>query len=197
MTELTSAERPPIFLGSGSSGATLSPCRTWRYCLWRRWTDRPIYASDADFSITPGTVNDSIIGNDSGNMCAFIGLNPSTADETEDDPTIRRCIGFAKSWGCDGIAMLNLFAFRATDPKDMKAAVDPVGPWNDEAIRRVTSICRMTICCWGTHGVHRFRDSHVKALLFRKQAFCLGRSKDGYPKHPLYLKSNTERQVFL
>lgn len=184
----------PTFLGGGASGATFSPCRTWRYCLWRRWVERPIHRSDCDLS-PPGD-DDPIVGYDNGNMVAFIGLNPSTADETADDPTIRRCIGFAKSWGCDGIAMLNLFAFRATDPKDMKAFRSPVGQLNDSAILRVTSKCRMTICCWGVHGGFKNRDSHVKALLFRKQTFCLGKTKDGHPKHPLYLPASTERLVF-
>jgi hypothetical protein len=175
----------PQFLGSGVSGATFSPCRTWRYCLWRRWRDHGIF-----------DIDDTRLGDDNQDVCAFIGLNPSTADELEDDPTIRRCIGFAKSWGFGGIAMLNLFAFRATDPKDMKAARDPVGPWNDDALRRVTRVCRSTICCWGAHGSFRFRDSHVKALLFRKSTYCLGRTNDGQPKHPLYLKATTERLVF-
>jgi hypothetical protein len=180
-----SLEIPEQFLGSGASGATFSPCRTWRYCLWRRWRDHGIF-----------DIADTRVGDDNQDVVAFIGLNPSTADESEDDPTIRRCIGFAKSWGFGGIAMLNLFAFRATDPKDMKAAIEPVGPWNDEAIRRVTRTCRSTICCWGAHGSYRYRDAHVRSLLYRKSCYCLGRTNAGHPKHPLYLKADTERLVF-
>ena len=108
----------------GCSGAIFSPCRTWRYTLTRDW----------------------LLGN--GERVAFIGLNPSTADETLDDPTIRRCINYAKAWGYSGMTMLNLFGYRATDPEDMKAFREPIGPENDahiiaeagkaeEAIKRV------------------------------------------------------------
>ena len=82
-----------------------SPCRRYRYTLWRDWNP-----------LLPDNV-----------YAMFIGLNPSTADETNDDPTIRRCINFAKSWGCDSFCMTNIFAFRATDPKVMIAEPEPVG----------------------------------------------------------------------
>ena len=88
------------------TGAIFSGCRTYRYTLWRSW-DR-----------------------DKGDVM-FIGLNPSTADETLNDPTVRRCINYAKSWGYGGIYMANMFAFRATDPKEMKQAKDPIGYRND------------------------------------------------------------------
>lgn len=99
-----------------SSGAEFSPCRVWRYALWRRW----------DFGSRC-------------NMVAFVGLNPSTADESLDDATIRRCINFAKSWGYDGMYMLNAYAFRATDPRDMKAFHEPIGKDNDCTIARISS----------------------------------------------------------
>ena len=94
-----------------SKGARFSVDRKYRYALWRHWN-----------------------GNKERNYVAFVGLNPSTADEKTDDPTIRRCMGFARSWGFNGIWMINAFAFRATKPKDMKAAIDPIGPDNDYAI---------------------------------------------------------------
>lgn len=171
------------FLGAGKSGATFSPDRSYRYCLWRRWREEFVREID-----------DSIIAPDNHDICAFIGLNPSTADENEDDPTIRRCIAFAKSWGFGGIAMLNLFAFRATDPAVMKSAPQAVGEWNDECLKRVTSVCGQTIACWGTHGAFLHRGALVRSMLFRRNLCHLGLSKDGHPKHPLYLRADTTRE---
>ncbi|MEJ2043677.1 MAG: DUF1643 domain-containing protein [Reinekea sp.] len=119
----------------------------------------------------------------------FIGLNPSTADETEDDPTIRRCINYAKSWGYGGIHMVNLFAFRATDPKIMKKETNPVGPLNDLWITKQFLESKITIAAWGNHGKHMRRDIHVKKIL-DGSLFCLEKSKYGNPKHPLYLKKD-------
>ena len=146
------------------SHAILSECRTYRYALTRIWGAGP-------------------------KRCAFIGLNPSTADETADDPTIRRCVGFAKAWGCDGLVMLNLFAFRATDPKVMLAAADPVGPENDAYLKRLVVQEGPTVAAWGVHGSHRGRSLAVLDLL-EYPLFCLGRTKDGKPKHPLYLPAS-------
>ncbi len=144
------------------SGAEFSPCRLYRYSLWRLWDDRP--------------------------KVAFIGLNPSTADETADDPTIRRCIGYASDWGYGGLYMLNLFAFRATDPKDMKAASDPVGPDNNLALTGHALTCAKTIAAWGNDGLYRARSAAVRAMLPR--LYCLGLNANGEPKHPLYLAKN-------
>jgi hypothetical protein len=170
-----------VFFGDSASGATFSQCRIWRYALWRRWIDSRIEAID-------GTDQ----GPDFQRMVAFIGLNPSTADETEDDPTIRRCISFAKSWGYDGVVMLNLFAFRATDPKAMKAAADPVGPENDECLKRAAGLFPMKIAAWGNHGVHRNRHYAIRGFLPPSQLHVLGVTKDGHPKHPLYLRSDLQ-----
>lgn len=140
------------------NGALFSPCRTYRYVLQREWGYTGVNA-------------------------VFIGLNPSTADETKDDPTIRRCIGYAKAWHCDGLIMLNLFAFRATDPNVMRAAADPVGPDNDKWLKR---LCGFTaVAAWGTHGTYRNRENEVRALL--PNLHCLKLTKDGHPAHPLYL----------
>lgn len=141
-----------------------SPDKAYRYSLWRMWG--------------PGEI-----------PCLFIGLNPSTADETEDDPTIRRCKNFAKSWGCDSLIMTNLFAYRATDPKHMKAASDPIGPDNDAWLIRLSSIAKIKVAGWGVHGSHLERSLAVIDLLNGLQ--CLGFTKDGYPKHPLYLRSDS------
>jgi hypothetical protein len=98
-----------------------------------------------------------------------IGLNPSTADATTDDPTIRRCIGFAKRERLGGLVMLNLFAFRATDPKRMRCADDPVGPDNDHAIREAVAANRrlgsVFVAAWGAHGSHLRRDAKVHAMI--------------------------------
>lgn len=155
-----------------ASGATFSSCRRYRYALWRHW-DWQGYA----------------------NCVAFIGLNPSTADETADDPTIRRCIGFAKAWGYGGLYMLNLFAFRATLPDDMKREPDPVGPENDEQLSYYQTHVGKVIAAWGKHGAHRGRQIDVTKV-FRGPVYCLGTNGDGSPKHPLYLKSDTQPQLF-
>jgi hypothetical protein len=143
-------------------GATISPCGLYRYSLWRKWKQGP--------------------------MCVFVGLNPSTADATLDDPTIRRCIGFAKSWGFSGLMMLNLFAYRATDPGDMKAAADPVGPDNDDALHFASTNTTTVIAAWGAHGMFKGRDKQVRAMLPRLHYLRL--TKDGHPGHPLYLPAS-------
>ncbi len=121
----------------------------------------------------------------------FIGLNPSTADETKDDPTIRRCIGFAKSWGFGGINMLNLFAYRSTDPNKLKVVVDPVGPENDVFLSMYCDVIGLNVVCWGTRGGFMDRGEKVIALLGRECLSCFGFTNGGHPKHPLYLKRDT------
>lgn len=143
------------------SGATFSPCRTYRYQLWRVW--------DADLS-----------------YLNVIGLNPSTADETKDDPTIRRCIDFAKRWGHGGLYMTNLFAFRATQPKDMKRALDPIGPDNNHWLRETAGQAGLVVAAWGVNGKFLERDKAVASLLPNLYCFRLTDST-GMPEHPLYL----------
>ena len=136
-----------------------------------------------------------------GKSCVFLLLNPSTATEQNDDPTVRRCWGFAMKWGFSECVILNLFAFRATDPVDMRNAQDPVGPDNDAAIRRLVSRAGALVCAWGVFGRHRDRDIEVMRLLEtveRSPRFeCLGLTKDGDPRHPLYLRSSSERADFI
>lgn len=156
-----------------SKGAFFSPCRTWRYLLWREW--RVAENSDPQRDV------------------AFIGLNPSTADENADDPTIRRCIGFAKAWGYDGILMLNLFAFRATDPADMKRAVDPVGPENDAKILESVGAAAIVVAAWGQHGAYRSRAFDVRKKLLKDfDVKCLGKTNNGHPRHPLYVRGDAK-----
>lgn len=125
-------------------------------------------------------------------VVAFIMLNPSTATADVDDPTIRRCRGFARDWGYGSLVVLNLFALRATDPALMKAAADPVGPDNDRHLREVARNANAVVAAWGVHGGHRGRDRHVLALLadLDGDLLCLGTTRAGHPRHPLYAPAN-------
>lgn len=147
-----------------------SPCRRYRYALWREW-----WNSWFDDSPTP--------------YLMVIGLNPSTADETNDDPTIRRCIGFAKLWGFGALCMTNLFAWRDTKPEGMKRAADPVGEANNQWLLRISGGAGMILAAWGTHGSFMERDSGVRAILPAMK--CLRKNVDGSPQHPLYVPSST------
>lgn len=136
-------------------------------------------------------------------FCIFIMLNPSTADADLDDPTIRRCMSFAKREGCGKLFVLNLFALRATDPDTMLSHNDPEGPDNWEHFRRrfgsanyidpLTQDKDIVICAWGAHGDHRDQDKTVMGWLdgWIVEPFCLGATKSGQPKHPLYVKGDT------
>jgi hypothetical protein len=142
--------------------AYFSACRTWRYLLTRQW--------------------------DEGGMVAFIGLNPSTADEMRDDPTVRRCINFARSWGYGKLAMLNLYAFRATDSRVLLKSPDPFGPDNNKVIGEVVADADLVICAWGNPG-HGIRAARVLDII--AQPHCLGVTKLGAPRHPLYVPADT------
>lgn len=126
----------------------------------------------------------------------WVMLNPSTADADIDDPTIRRCMGFSRAWGADGIRVVNLFALRATDPKALLAHPDPVGPendWNLEgAARAAQDSGGRIIAAWGAHGMAERRAQQVRRLLGVGNIQCLGVTGSGAPKHPLYVKGNTE-----
>jgi hypothetical protein len=150
--------------------ATISACRGYRYRLWRRWGHGP--------------------------TCIFVMLNPSTADATQDDPTIRRVTRFARREGCGSIAVVNLFAFRASSPAVMKAATDPIGPENDEhLVRTLQNATGPVIAAWGLHGSFRERDRAVR-LLTNVQFSCLGRTKGGAPRHPLYVRADAPLGTF-
>ncbi len=163
-------EQGTLFL-TEEAGATFSPDRTYRYLLWRRWSQEPP-------------------------LCV-VGLNPSVADEIDNDPTISRLIGHARRWGYGGLHMLNLFAFRATDPADMKKTPDPVGPCNDGAIFE-TAKDKDVLAAWGNHGDFKNRSAQVVEILKFAKAhiYCLGKNANGSPKHPLYLRGDTKREQF-
>lgn len=125
---------------------------------------------------------------------AFVMLNPSTADETRNDPTVERCERRARATGFGGVIVVNLFAFRATDPGDMRRAADPIGPSNDRVLETRLPAKSIVVCAWGTHGAYLQRGAQVEALLRRKGHLLhhLGLSRAGHPKHPLYIPYSVE-----
>ena len=143
-----------------NSSADISPCGLYRYTLRRTWA--------------------------SGPECAFIMLNPSTADADNDDPTIRRCISFAKREGCGALLVVNLFAFRATDPAEMARAADPVGPDNDRVLDEALKT-DFAIAAWGAHPMAQKKGKLLAAQYYLD---CLGKTKSGAPRHPLYVKGD-------
>lgn len=152
--------------------ADFSDDRMYRYRLTRRWADGPVLN--------------------------VIGLNPSTADETQDDPTIRRCIGFARQWGFSGLVMTNLCAFRSTDPRGLIAAEHPVGPENDLWLRGEARMARLVLAAWGAHPVAVERGRHVvKHVLDGVLLRCLGVTRSGAPRHPLYIPKTQPHLAFL
>ena len=111
----------------------------------------------------------------------FIGLNPSTADEVENDRTISRCISYAKQWGYGGIIMANLFAFRTSSPAEMIASSDPVGPENDRWLKALASQARMIVAMWGNSGTFRNRAFEVTKMF--PEVRCLRVTDAGQPHH--------------
>jgi hypothetical protein len=120
----------------------------------------------------------------------FIMLNPSTADTEKDDPTIRRCMGYAKEWGYADLIVTNLFAYRATDPSELRNTADPIGPENDRYILETAKKSNAVVCAWGIHGSYLGRSATVKRMLLDAglSLACLKLCADGEPGHPLYLK---------
>ncbi len=116
----------------------------------------------------------------------IISLNPSTADEKINDPTIQRCIGFAKKWGFGRLFVTNLFSFRATSPKDLFNFKNPIGDKNDYWIRKLLKKVNKIVLAYGNHG--GFKNRHQKILKIIKNPYCIKKSKTGMPMHPLYLK---------
>lgn len=147
-------------MANEAAGALFSEDRRYRYLLWRQWSGVE-------------------------RLVLFVALNPSTADERDDDPTIRRCRGYAQAWKASGFIVANLFAYRATRPVDLLAAPDPVGRDNDSWLHLASLLSAMTIACWGNHGRHLDRSTSVLRLL--SQVAVLRVNRTGEPCHPLYL----------
>lgn len=148
--------------------AIISDCGTYRYRLER-------------------TLERDMLGSATRGPIAFVMLNPSTADHQVDDPTIRKCSGFAQRWGCDRYAVFNLYAMRSPDPKDLLKHPDPIGPANDDYLRGAVSEFGDFVCAWGASAKPE-RARQVGELLAGSggRLWCLGVTKDGHPRHPLY-----------
>ena len=152
--------------------ATISKDEKYRYDLWRIWDKQKPYLM-------------------------IIGLNPSTADETKDDNTIRRCKRFAFDWGFGGLCMTNLFAIRATKPKEMMKHPYPVGDANDSYLIRNARSAGMVLAAWSNDGTYMARDWEVKKMIEKiTQMKCLKKTKSGNPWHPLYVKADTKPILF-
>jgi hypothetical protein len=149
--------------GDAASQAVYSDCELYRYLLTRTWATGP--------------------------KALFVMLNPSTATEVQNDPTVERCERRARALGFGAFRVTNIFAYRATDPKVMRASTDPIGPGNDAAIRDSVPWADTIICAWGNHGLHLDRGATVAGLLRHAGAalFHLGLTGQGQPRHPLYV----------
>ena len=148
------------------SDAFFSKDRLYRYALWRIWDDK-----------LPKVL--------------FIGLNPSTADEIIDDPTIRRCMRYAQEWGYGGYIMGNIFAYRSTDPMQLKIIDNPIGIENNYWLKKLHAEASLTIGAWGNHGKYLSRGKTIIDNLY-----CLKITKEGHPSHPLYLSSKLKPLIF-
>lgn len=173
------AEQTTLFADVPGRGASISDCKRYRYQLWRSW--------NGELPVT-GVL--------------FVMLNPSTADGHIDDPTVRKCIGFAQRWGHSSVHVVNLFAFRATDPRELvrreSLGDDIVGPENDYYIGELAHKADLIIVAWG-NSLPRTRLARAvdvsnqlrRAQRNPKPIGCLGRTKDGHPRHPLMLAYET------
>jgi hypothetical protein len=161
----------PFFVSTMERTAEFSPCGHYRYSLGRRWGR--------------------------GHLVAWIMLNPSTADAYKEDPTIRRVISFSQAFGAGQARIVNLFALKATRPQVLYRHTDPVGPRNADSIRAAVRAAAYVVCAWGANSVH---PEDEKALVILKQeakaAYCLGLTKHGRPRHPLYVPGKTQRLPF-
>ncbi len=159
--------------GDAESVAVYSDCEAYRYLLTREWSGV-------------------------GGRALFIMLNPSTATEVQNDPTVERCERRARALGFGAFRVTNIFAYRATDPKVMRAAADPVGPENDVAILDSLGWADTIVCAWGAHGAHLDRGRAVEAMLrgSGRALHHLGLTKTGAPKHPLYIGYDRKPEIW-
>lgn len=127
----------------------------------------------------------------------FVMLNPSTADDIQDDATIRRCISFARTWGYGALEVVNLFAYRATHPRELLLVADPIGQENDLHLLHVQSRVETIVVAWGNWGSFQQRNKTVLSLLANHPAiYCLGLTRLGHPRHPLYVRGDTALIAF-
>lgn len=159
--------------GDAASVATYSDCERYRYALTRIWDQ-------------------------GGSRALFVMLNPSTATEYQNDPTVERCERRARALGHGGFRVCNIFAWRETDPRLMRRAEDPVGPGNDAAIAEGCGWADFILCAWGSHGAHLDRGPAVETLMrgTGRALHHLGLTKGGHPKHPLYIAYSAQPQLW-
>lgn len=155
------------------SGATFDRTRKYRYKLWRKWNEK-----------LPNVV--------------FLMLNPSKADAEKNDQTIRTCIGMATRFGFGSLEVVNLFAFCATYPEELRAAKNPIGKLNDKYILDAVSSAEQVILAWGNHGDIRGRSAEVLDLIsdYEEKLLCLGATKNAHPRHPLYVPAHIKLKRF-
>ncbi len=148
------------------SGAIFDATGSYRYLLWRSWSDAP--------------------------KIGFVMLNPHRADASVNDPTIRRCMGFAQAWGFGGVEVMNLFAFCAKTPQLLKQAKHPIGQDNDRYLAVLPQRVDRIVLAWGNWGALSGRDRAVRQLFSKcRNLYCLGMTQAEQPRHPLYLRSTT------
>jgi hypothetical protein len=151
------------------SDAVISEDKQYRYLLTRIWdNDKP--------------------------MINFIGLNPSTADQVDNDPTMRRCINFAKAWGYGGLYMTNLFAYRTSKPKELFKVQQPIGVENDNYLIETGKKVKKVVFAWGASGSFLNRDKQVFDII--SKGYYIALTKENHPRHPLYLKSDLKLKLF-
>lgn len=157
--------------------ATFSPDERYRYSLTRNLDD--MFADSS--------------------TVLFVMLNPSTADAEHDDPTVRRCVGYAKRWGYGMLHVANLFALRATDPAALYRDPDPVGESNDHFIAAMARYADRVVVAWGTHGAYQDRAREVARILRDNDRcpYALGLTKDGQPRHPLYMPADAQLEAWV
>jgi len=141
--------------------AGFSRCRTYRYWLSREFAQ-------------------------GSGQCVFIGLNPSTGDQSSDDATIRRCMGFASDWGYRHLTVVNLFAYRTAHPEELRSATEPEGGGNRAALRRACSQADLIVAAWGVHGTYLKQSTRLKRLWRPHTLHCLSQTTNSQPAHPLY-----------
>ena len=149
------------------STAVFSEDRTYRYVLTRRWAPGP--------------------------LCVFVMLNPSMADAFRNDPTVKRCLDFARRERAGALTVLNIFALRSTDPGALYGHPDPIGPDNDRFLDLCTRDADLVVAAWGVHGAHLGRGATVASQLAERGVWlaCLGTTSAGFPRHPLYVRGDT------
>ena len=161
-----------------------------------------ILSSDAKFSIDQKyRYSLSRVWNPNLPKAVVIGLNPSTATAEQDDPTIRRCIEFSHREGCGSFMMLNIFAYRSTDPHGLELCKEPIGEENDNYLISTCRDAKLIIAAWGSHGKFRNRGLKVRFLFEKnlpdKRLLCFGKNKDGEPVHPLYQPKDAKLQSYI